>query len=174
MQVSGINQPADQCPGFLGVPTPVAAPSFIRPDSATDDANREHQKSNGDGSVTEAVELLVGAELNRLQLNHTGISCRYGFAITTATDGTAAQFQRFTAIREQHRQRQQRTNQQGCVADHDHAHVHHQPARTQRGHQGSRCLQLIGQSKAGKGNTAQTHGCGSSRNNRGWPAALHQ
>ena len=41
MQIGGIHKPANQCPGFLGIPAPVAAPGLIGPHSPANDANGE-------------------------------------------------------------------------------------------------------------------------------------
>ena len=64
MEIGGINQPTNQCPGFLRVPAPPTSPGFIRPDCTADDANREQQKANRDRAVTQAVELLGATEMN--------------------------------------------------------------------------------------------------------------
>ena len=138
VQISGIHQPADQGPGFLGIPAPVAAPGFIRPNSTTHDAHRKHQEPNRDRAITEAVELLIGAQLNRLQLNRTTIRDRGRLTISTTANGTAPQFQGLAAIGDQHRQGEQGSHQQCGVTHHDHAHMHDQPAGAQGRNQRSR------------------------------------
>ena len=102
VQISRIHQPADQCPGLFRIPAPVAAPGFVGPHSSADDANSEHQEANGDGAVTETVQLLRGAQLNGLQLQHAPFCGSDRLAKTTAADRAAAQFQSFPPIRHQH------------------------------------------------------------------------
>ena len=38
VQRNGINHQGDECPDFLGIPSPIAAPTLISPDGAKDDA----------------------------------------------------------------------------------------------------------------------------------------
>ena len=128
VQIGRINQPTDQRPSFLGIPAPITSPRFIGPNRTTDNANGEHQKANRDCAVTQAVELFIGAQLNRLQLNRTTIRDRGRLTISTTANGTAPQFQGLVAIGDQHRQGEQGSHQQGGVTHHDHAHMHHQPA----------------------------------------------
>ena len=64
VEIGGIDQPANQRPGFFWIPTPPTAPSLIRPDGPTNDANGEQQKPHRDCAVTEVVELLSAAEVN--------------------------------------------------------------------------------------------------------------
>ena len=146
MQVSGIHQPADQSPGLLRVPAPPAPPGLVGPDRATDDANGEQQKTDGDGSVAQAVELLAqrqrGAAKGEISGGTIGRQSRLTEA--AATDGAAAQFQGLAAIGEEHRHRQKGADQEGGVADHDHADVHDQPAGTQGRDQRSGLLKLVG------------------------------
>ena len=68
MQVSRVDQPADQGPCLFGIPAPPAAPGLVSPDSAADDANGEQQKTNGDRAVAEIVQSF--AEGNRCRLEH--------------------------------------------------------------------------------------------------------
>ena len=56
MQIRRINQPANQCPGFFGIPAPVAAPGLIRPHGAANDPNGEQQKANRNRAVAKAVQ----------------------------------------------------------------------------------------------------------------------
>ena len=138
VQIGGIDQPADQGPGFLGIPAPVAAPGFIGPNRTTHDAHREHQEPNRDRAITEAVELFIGAQPNRLQLNRTTIRDRGRLTKSTTADGTAPEFKGLVAIGDQHGQGEQGSHQQCGVTHHDHAHMHDQPAGAQGRNQGGR------------------------------------
>ena len=104
VQIGRVNQPADQSPGLLGIPTPVTSPGFIGPNRTTHDADGEHQKTNRDRAIAQAVDLFSGAQLHRLQGNRTTIRSRGGLPKSTTADGTAAQLQSLAAIRNQHRQ----------------------------------------------------------------------
>ena len=98
MEIGRVHKPTDQSPGFFWIPAPVTSPGFIGPNGTTHDANGEHQKSDGDGSVAEAVQLFVRAELHGVKLYDSTFGCGNSPAVTTASDGTAPEFQCFSSV----------------------------------------------------------------------------
>ena len=56
VQVSRINKPDDQRPGFFGIPAPVSTPGDIGPESARDDTDGQKRKPDGDGLVADLVQ----------------------------------------------------------------------------------------------------------------------
>mmetsp|Transcript_16917 Transcript_16917/g.40231 ORF Transcript_16917/g.40231 Transcript_16917/m.40231 type:complete len:576 (-) Transcript_16917:400-2127(-) len=57
MQPGGVVEPDDQCPGFLRVPAPVAAPGLGGPEGAQDGGDGEEREAQRDGLVHQVVEL---------------------------------------------------------------------------------------------------------------------
>ena len=83
VQVNSIENPGNECPGLLGVPTPPAAPCLLRPDGPGENDHGEQQKAQADDPVAQVIHLLhsrvIGGfpllQLN--QISHTQ-ACRDG------------------------------------------------------------------------------------------------
>lgn len=58
MEVCGVQDPRDECPGLLWVPTPVAAPRCLGPDRTCDHGERPDREGEDDDSVRQSVEHL--------------------------------------------------------------------------------------------------------------------
>mmetsp|Transcript_24058 Transcript_24058/g.71601 ORF Transcript_24058/g.71601 Transcript_24058/m.71601 type:complete len:424 (-) Transcript_24058:246-1517(-) len=56
VEVGGVDEPADQGPGLLGVPAPVVAPGLVRPHRAGDDADREEAEAQEQRAVGQVVQ----------------------------------------------------------------------------------------------------------------------
>jgi len=56
MEKCRINEPGNEGPGFLWVPTPVTAPSIMCPSRPGDDSHRQHGESNNDRPVIDFIQ----------------------------------------------------------------------------------------------------------------------
>ena len=56
----GVNHNADQRPGLLGVPAPVAAPGFVGPDGTQHIPDSDHGEADDDGHLVDLGQLRNG------------------------------------------------------------------------------------------------------------------
>ena len=111
MQEDGIDDPCDQAPCLFGVPAPVAAPRFLRPNGTRDDAETQKQESQSHRPIDNEIQRVLIGEMAVRQ---------------------AAGFQ---PVSEHQNHRHREGHAEGTVADNGHGHMKAQPAALQRRHQ---------------------------------------